>query len=91
MKHTLLVVIILCLMVIVLAGCATAQPVPASSEVAIAVPTSCITGTVPRPDFITDPQLVALPPPQFVDALHRDRQRRIVYEGELEAQIEGCR
>lgn len=81
-----------CLLVVLVAGCATTQLPNAPTETKIPVGVPCLTrDQVPmKPDFVTDAQLVARLDDQLVLTLARERLDRIEYEGRLEAVVAGC-
>jgi hypothetical protein len=72
---------------IIISGCSVLPQKKAEPFVAV----SCIDTVPAKPDLVTDDQLVKMTPPEFVKALHIDRNRRIIYIGELEAIVAGCK
>lgn len=79
------------LLCLLLAGCATFQHKTELPKADDAVFTSCVEKAPVSPKFYTDEQLVKLSPADFVTVLHIDRQRMLIYIGELETTVAGCR
>ena len=77
------------ILVLVLAGCASAPP--ALQRVEVPVFTPCVKEVPQRPAYEFDQLTPAATDGEIVLALARDLPRSRKYEGDLEAIIEGCR
>lgn len=73
-------------------GCtALPEKPPTITEIKIPVAVSCIESVPQKPAFKSDVELRALDDYQVTLSLLKDRAERMIYEGELEAVIEGCK
>ena len=77
------------MLVLVLAGCASAPPAPQLVEVPVLIP--CVKEVPQRPNYEFDRLAPGVTNGEMVLALARDWPRSKKYEGELEAVIEGCK
>ena len=76
------------MLVLMLAGCASAPPTPVRAEVPVFTP--CVKSMPQRPAYEFDQLTPAATDGEIVLALARDWPRGRKYEGELEAVIAGC-
>lgn len=74
--------------VLLLAGCATTKPEIKADDFIIA---SCIKKQIIAPNFVSGEALKAMTSPEYIKAMEIDRGMRIIYIGELEAVVAGCR
>lgn len=84
---------ILFLVVVLLSGCATTEPIPqAPKEAKTIVRVPCVTPSdLPAPiKFITDKELAAMPDDLFVYAYAKDRLDRATRMERMEALLQGC-
>jgi hypothetical protein len=79
------------LLLILLSGCSILQPKPEKVAADDFVIVPCVDQAPAHPEFVTDEQLRAMNAPEFVTALHIDRNRRMIYISDLEAIVAGCR
>ncbi|OFJ46534.1 hypothetical protein BA896_020970 [Janthinobacterium lividum] len=77
------------MLVLLLAGCGSAPPVPQRFEVPVFTP--CVKVVPQRPTYEFDQLAPAATDGEIVLALARDWLRGRKYEGELTAVISGCR
>jgi hypothetical protein len=80
--------IIIIALLAVLCGCSGTIPL---QEVKVAVPVSCIKKLPVKPDYETSKLTIKAKDGHKVAALSRDWSRSRIYEGELEATLEGCK
>lgn len=76
------------ILILLLAGCASAPPLPVRVEVPVTV--QCVRAVLPRPVYEFDKLSATATNGEIVLALARDWVRGRKYEGELEAAIAGC-
>jgi hypothetical protein len=76
---------------ILISGCNATLP-SAPTEALIPVATPCLTAAdvPPRPELVSDKELLGMADAAFVFALAKDRLERQGYEGQLEAVIQAC-
>jgi len=77
------------LLVLLLAGCASAPPAPQRVEVPVFTP--CVKMEIQRPAYEFDKLTPAATDGEIILALARDWARGQKYEVELEAIVTGCR
>jgi len=76
------------LAVLLLAGCAGIPDAPTVVKIPVSV--SCITEIPPKPQLVTDAELLAMPDAAFVIALAADRIERGKWMAVASAVMAGC-
>jgi hypothetical protein len=91
MKHTIfhMIRISVCSALLLLAGCKTLE-IPKETKIPVAVPCVAAKDRPPRPQLMSEAELMALDRYKRTHALWGDRAERQTYQEKLEAVVEGC-